>query len=132
MGGTFDFLKRRLGVQNAKERILDSHFDYAHQSLLYTPLHLPDPRQPDFARLAAEEIVQLLKTTRGRAFVLFTSYAQMRDVYERVRPRLRYPLMIQGFDAADGIAGPLPLTLPMPCFSAPVRSGRAWMCKVSN
>jgi ATP-dependent DNA helicase DinG len=96
VGGTFDFLKRRLGVQNAKERILDSHFDYAHQALLYTPIHLPDPRQPDFARLAAEEIVQLLKTTRGRAFVLFTSYAQMRDVYERVRPRLRYPLLIQG------------------------------------
>jgi len=96
VGGTFDFLKRRLGIQNAKERVLDSHFDYAHQSLLYTPMHLPDPRQPDFARQAAEEIVKLLKTTRGRAFVLFTSHAQMRDVYERVRPHLRYPLLIQG------------------------------------
>jgi ATP-dependent DNA helicase DinG len=96
VGGTFDFLKRRLGVQNAKERVVDSHFDYAHQSLLYTPMHLPDPRQPDFGRMAAEEIVQLLKTTRGRAFVLFTSYVQMRDVYERVRPRLKYPLLIQG------------------------------------
>jgi ATP-dependent DNA helicase DinG len=96
VGGTFDFLKRRLGIQNAKERILDSHFDFAHQSLLYTPLHLPDPRQPDFARLAAEEIAQLLKATRGRAFVLFTSYAQMRDVYERLRAHLRYPMMIQG------------------------------------
>ncbi len=96
VGGTFDFLKRRLGVQNAKERILDSHFDYAHQALLYTPTHLPDPRQPDFARLAAEEIVQLLKATRGRAFVLFTSHAQMRDVYERAHPHLRYPLLIQG------------------------------------
>jgi ATP-dependent DNA helicase DinG len=96
VGGTFDFLKRRLGVQNAKERVLDSHFDYARQSLLYTPVHLPDPRQPDFARLAAEEVVQLLKATRGRAFVLFTSYAQMHDVYDRVRPRLRYPLLLQG------------------------------------
>jgi ATP-dependent DNA helicase DinG len=96
VGGSFDFLKRRLGVKNAKERILDSHFDYASQSLLYTPLHLPDPRQPDFARAAAEEVVQLLKTTRGRAFVLFTSYAQMRDVYERVHPHVRYPLMMQG------------------------------------
>jgi len=96
VGGTFDFLKRRLGVQNAQERILDSHFDYPRQALLYTPLHLPDPREPDFARLAAEEVVQLLKTTRGRAFVLFTSYAQMRDVYERVRPRVRYPLLLQG------------------------------------
>jgi ATP-dependent DNA helicase DinG len=96
VGGTFDFLKRRLGVQNAKERVLDSHFDYANQSLLYTPMHLPDPRQPDFARQAADEIVKLLKTTRGRAFVLFTSHAQMRDVFGRVRPQLRYPLLLQG------------------------------------
>ncbi len=96
VGGSFDFLRRRLGIQNAKERVFSSHFDYANQSLLYTPIHLPDPRQPDFGRLAAEEVVQLLKATRGRAFVLFTSYAQMRDVYERVRPKVRYPLLIQG------------------------------------
>jgi len=96
VGGTFDFLKRRLGVQNAKERILDSHFDYGRQALLYTPVHLPDPREPDFARLAAEEVVQILKATRGRAFVLFTSHQQMREVYERVRRRLRYPMLLQG------------------------------------
>ena len=96
VGGTFDFLKRRLGVQNAKERILDSHFDYGRQALLYTPVHLPDPREPDFARQAAEEVVQILKATRGRAFVLFTSYQQMREVYDRVRRRLRYPMLLQG------------------------------------
>ncbi len=96
VSGSFDFLKRRLGIQNAKERVFSSHFDYASQSLLYTPSHLPDPRQPDFGRLAAEEIVQLLKATRGRAFVLFTSHVQMRDIYERVRPKIRYPILIQG------------------------------------
>ena len=37
VGGNFDFLKRRLGIENAKERILDSHFDYPSQALLYTP-----------------------------------------------------------------------------------------------
>jgi ATP-dependent DNA helicase DinG len=96
VGGNFDFLKRRLGIENAKERILDSHFDFPRQVLLYTPLHLPDPREPTFTRLAAEEVVQLLKATRGRAFVLFTSHQQMREVFERVRPRLRYPMLIQG------------------------------------
>jgi len=96
VGGTFDFLKRRLGIENAKEAILDSHFDYANQAMLYTPIHLPDPRDASFGLRAAEEVVQLLKVTRGRAFVLFTSYVQMRDVYERVRPRVRYPLLIQG------------------------------------
>ncbi len=92
----FDFLKRRLGVQVAREKILESHFDFARQALLYTPLHLPDPREPGFAARAAQEVIALLKVTRGRAFVLFTSYLQMRAVYERVRRRLRYPLILQG------------------------------------
>ncbi len=96
VGGSFEFLKHRLGVQNAKERILDSHFDYAQQALLYLPSHLPDPREPDFSREAAEEVIRLLKATRGRAFVLFTSYQQMHELYERVRPRVRYPLLLQG------------------------------------
>jgi ATP-dependent DNA helicase DinG len=96
VGGSFDFLKRRLGIQKAQEKILDSHFDYARQALLYTPLHLPDPREPTFARQAAEEVVQLLKATRGRAFVLFTSHQQMREVYDLARRRVRYPTLIQG------------------------------------
>jgi ATP-dependent DNA helicase DinG len=96
VGGSFDFLKRRLGIENAKEAILHSHFDYAQQALLYMPLHLPDPREPDVPRLAAEEVIHILKATRGRAFVLCTSHQLMRDLYERVRRRLRYPMLLQG------------------------------------
>ena len=96
VGGTFDFLKRRLGIQRAQEKILDSHFNYERQALLYTPLHLPDPRQPEFAPRAAEEVIQLLKASRGRAFVLFTSHHQMRELYERVRRQVRYPALLQG------------------------------------
>ena len=132
MAGSFDFLKRRLGIQNAKERVFSSHFDYAHQSLLYTPSHLPDPRQPDFGRLAAEEIVQLLKATHGRAFVLFTSYVQMRDIYERVRPKSALSHSDSGLDAANAIAGQLPLPPRTPCCLEQVRSGREWMCRASN
>jgi len=96
VGGTFDFLKRRVGIENAKEKIYGSNFDYARQSLLYTPLHLPDPREPDFGRQAADEVAEILKATEGRAFVLFTSYAQMRGVYERVREMIRFPMLLQG------------------------------------
>ncbi len=96
VGGKFDFLKRRLGIQNAKERILDSHFDFAQQALLYAPQHLPDPRDPDFSRQAAGEVLEVLKATHGRAFVLFTSHQQMRAVHELVRAHLRYPTLLQG------------------------------------
>ena len=96
VGGTFDFLKRRLGIQSAREKIHASHFDYPRQCLLYLPAHLPDPREADFARMAAEEIVHILKASRGRAFVLFTSHQQMRRIYENVRGRIRYPCLLQG------------------------------------
>jgi len=96
VGGSFDFFKRRLGLQHPRERIFDSHFDFRRQALLYTPVHLPDPRAPDFARQAAQEVIQLLKVTRGRAFVLFTSHQQMREVYDQVRGHVPYPLLRQG------------------------------------
>jgi ATP-dependent DNA helicase DinG len=96
VGGNFDFLKHRLGIDTAQEKIVDSHFDFSRQAILYVPLHLPDPRDADFTSRAANEVVNLLKATQGRAFVLFTSHQQMRAMYERVRPRVRYPLMIQG------------------------------------
>lgn len=96
VSGTFDFLKRRLGLDHASERVFASHFDFKRQALLYTPFQMPDPREPNFGARAADEVTEILKATHGRAFVLFTSYQQMRDTYERVRSRLRYPLMMQG------------------------------------
>lgn len=103
VAGNFDYLKARLGVQNAKEKIFSSHFNFQEQALLYTPAHLPDPRDPNFPRRAAVEVLEILKATRGRAFVLFTSYSQMRDIYERVRPQIRYPSMIQGSAPAPAL-----------------------------
>jgi ATP-dependent DNA helicase DinG len=96
VGGRFDFLKQRLGVNLASERVLESEFDFPTQALLYVPAALPDVRDPAFPERAAQEIVRLLEISRGRAFCLFTSYSQMNDLYERVRTRVRFPLMIQG------------------------------------
>ncbi|MBV9611624.1 MAG: ATP-dependent DNA helicase, partial [Acidobacteriaceae bacterium] len=73
-----------------------SHYNYAKQVLLYVPPHLPDPRQADFARRAADEIERVVTASRGRAFALFTSYQQMRQVYELLKHRLNYPLLLQG------------------------------------
>ena len=59
--------------------------------LLYVPPDLPDPRTPQFAAKAAERIRKLLEITRGRAFVLFTSYAQMNEIYQRLLGDLDFP-----------------------------------------
>jgi ATP-dependent DNA helicase DinG len=96
VGGGFEYMKRRLGVEFTREVVLPSHFDYQNQAMLYVPPDLPDPRTPQFAPLAADCIRKLLQITRGRAFVLFTSYAQMNDVYQRLLGELDFPMLLQG------------------------------------
>jgi ATP-dependent DNA helicase DinG len=96
VGGEFEYLQKRMGLENARTLKVESQFDYSEQALFYVPPHLPDPRSPDFTRRAANEIENIIEASRGRAFILFTSYQQMRQVYELLRRRLEYPILIQG------------------------------------
>ena len=96
VGGRFDYIRARLGVDHSKDRTLPAEFDYAKQALLYLPKKMPDVRDAGFAAKAADEIVELLELSQGRAFCLFTSYAQMNDLYQRVSSRVGFPLMLQG------------------------------------
>ena len=96
VGGGFDYIRGRLGVEYTREQVLPSHFDYQNQALFYVPPDLPDPRTPQFAAKASDRIRQLLEISRGRAFVLFTSYAQMRDIYQRLLSEVEFPLLLQG------------------------------------
>jgi len=96
VGGGFEYIRNRLGLEHAREVVLPSHFDYESQAVLYVPPDLPDPRTPQFAARAADRIRRLLEITRGRAFCLFTSYAQMNEIYQRLLGELEYPMLLQG------------------------------------
>ena len=96
VGGGFEYIRQRLGMEHARESVLPSHFDYESQALFYVPPDLPDPRTPQFTAIAAERIRKLLEITRGRAFVLFTSYAQMNQIYQQLLGFLDYPMLRQG------------------------------------
>jgi ATP-dependent DNA helicase DinG len=96
VGSGFEYMRRRLGLEYAREAVLPSHFDYRNQAVLYVPPDLPDPRTPQFHAKAADRIRQLLEITCGRAFVLFTSYAQMKEIYERLLGELEFPMLLQG------------------------------------
>ena len=93
---SFDHLKKRLGIPFPKELLVPSHFDYAKQALLYLPARMPPPRDPDFLPQAAEKIRRVLEITRGRAFCLFTSYTQMRELHDRLITQLPFPLLLHG------------------------------------
>lgn len=96
VGGGFQYARGRLGLRDARELVIPSHYDYETQAVFYVPPDLPDPREPGFARKAADRIRRLLEVTRGRAFVLFTSYAQMNDIHDRLLGELEYPMLKQG------------------------------------
>ncbi len=96
VGGGFEYIRQRLGLEHARESVLPSHFDYESQALFYVPPDLPDPRTPQFTAKAADRIRELLEITRGRAFVLFTSYAQMNDIYQRLLGEVEFPMLRQG------------------------------------
>jgi ATP-dependent DNA helicase DinG len=96
VGGGFSYIQQRLGLDTAREQIVPSHFDYESQAIFYVPPDLPDPRESTFSSLAARRVRQLLEITRGRAFCLFTSYAQMHQVYDLLLGELEYPMLLQG------------------------------------
>jgi ATP-dependent DNA helicase DinG len=94
--GGFAHYRKRLGMREARELVVPSHFQYERQAILYLPTEMPDPREPGFQDAATKRIRQVLEITRGRAFCLFTSYQQMRDLYERLLVEVGYPLLLQG------------------------------------
>jgi len=94
--GGFEHMRKRLGLTEARELVVPSHFNYGEQALLYLPPEMPDPRDPEFPEAAARCIRRVLELSRGRAFCLFTSYVQMRDLYERLLPVLDFPILLHG------------------------------------
>jgi ATP-dependent DNA helicase DinG len=101
--GSFDFIRDRLGIDEADELIAESNYDYPTQSLLYLPPKMPDPRDAGFTDAAADEIVKLLNASQGRAFVLCTSNAQMKSLREKVEYRIDFPVLMQGEGSRSGI-----------------------------
>jgi Rad3-related DNA helicase len=132
VAGNFEYVKSRLGIRHARELIVPSHFDYTRQALLFVPQHLPDPREPGFTGQAAEVVAEILHLSRGRAFVLFTSYQQMRQVYELRGARASSILACSRAPVPAAPCWRNSATRPIACCSPPRRSGRGWMCRASS
>ncbi len=92
----FAHISGRLGLSLNRELVVPSHFDYPQQALLYLPPSMPNPNEPDFAMQAAERVRRVLEITEGRAFCLFTSYAAMRAMHDKLLTQLPYPLLLHG------------------------------------
>lgn len=96
VGNRFDHFTDSLGIGEATTRSWDSPFDFKHQALLYLPANMPDPNAPDYTRAVVEVIKPLIKTTRGRTFILVTSYKALNIIATALRGHIQFPLLVQG------------------------------------
>jgi len=95
-GGSFEYIRGRLGVPEARELSVAGEFDFASQAILYVPKSFPEPKSTEYFLRALREIREILKITEGHAFLLFTSFQQMNRFYRSLQERLEFPLLRQG------------------------------------
>jgi ATP-dependent DNA helicase DinG len=96
VGGSTAYMQSRIGLRDVQGETLSTEFDFQKQAALYIPADLPDYRSAEYLGKASDEIENILAISRGRAFVLFTSYQQMQACYKILAPRLPYPTLLQG------------------------------------
>jgi ATP-dependent DNA helicase DinG len=85
--GSFEYLRTRLGIEKPRELLLGSPFDYAKQVKMYLHRRIPPPseeKQPAYEEALVKHIAHYLKLSKGKAFVLFTSYKLMQRVHDRL------------------------------------------------
>lgn len=86
---SFEYFKERLGAGEIEELRLGSSFDYKAQMNIYASKDIPSPKEmAKYRRALIEKINKYLDYTGGKAFVLFTNYKLMKEVYEKVQPEL--------------------------------------------
>jgi len=100
--GDFHYIKGRLNADEADEMAVGSPFDYETSTLLYLVNDIPEPMDRAGHQKAVEHgLVKLCTATRGRALVLFTSYAQLKQTAQAIRdPLVRAGIEV--YDQSDG------------------------------
>lgn len=92
----FEHFQRRMGLEDAKTLGLDSPFDYASQAMLCVPRYLPEPNSFEMRDTLLQTAKRLIKASRGRCFLLFTSHAMLRHTAARLEEEIDNPLLVQG------------------------------------
>jgi len=104
--GNIRYWRETVGMDSTRELVLPSPFDFRRNALLYLPSNErqfdPSARwggdgSLDYLERLSAEIERLILASHGRAFVLFTSYRTLLDVYDRISARLsRFLVLKQG------------------------------------
>jgi DNA polymerase-3 subunit epsilon/ATP-dependent DNA helicase DinG len=103
VGGSFGYVKERIGLAEPRELQLDSPFDYQQQALVYIPQDIPEPNQRGYQQAVEDALIALCAATNGRALVLFTANSALRLTYKAIQEPLEergIAVLGQGIDGS--------------------------------
>ena len=92
VNGSFDYFKKSLGLdeEDCIEAIIKSPFDYNEQMSVYIPSDIQDSENINaFVSDASRFILNILLKTNGKAFILFTSYTMLNQIYYSISKKLK-------------------------------------------
>ena len=95
-GEDFNFYLQQMGLDMAQTAHYDSPFDYARHAMLYLPDSLPEPHDRRFVDAMVDASLPVLNASKGRAFMLFTSYAMLHRVAQKMRDYPEWNIFVQG------------------------------------
>lgn len=97
-GGSFDYIRSRLGVDSCHPAMqIESPYDYGARTLLYVPEpDFPEPRDTSYMERMCNRVYQILEASQGRALVLCTSLKSMREIADYLEDKVDLPLYVQG------------------------------------
>ncbi len=95
VGGRFEHIGGRLGLDQPRTLLQPSPFDWPAQALCYLPRGMPEPASRDYVGAMLDAAWPVLQASNGRAFLLFTSHRALREAAEELRDA-PWPLFVQG------------------------------------
>ncbi len=96
VNGSFEHFEKQLGIEETIELQVDSPFDYKKNAMLYLPANMPEPQSPMFDESVLTIAEHVVNASKGRCFVLFTSYRALENAATVMRANCRYPVLVQG------------------------------------
>jgi DNA polymerase-3 subunit epsilon/ATP-dependent DNA helicase DinG len=101
VAGRFDYICEALGLEEPRQLLLGSPFDYARSTLMLIPSDMPEPNHNDYQEEFDHALVDLCRAAEGRTLVLFTSYGSLGATYGAIRRPLEHEGILvlgQGMD----------------------------------
>jgi len=102
VNNNFKYFKKRLGAEREQDLQLPTQFDFYNQVKMYIPKDIPEPKKENnliYQNKLAEWIYYFIKQTEGKALILFTNSAIMKNIAAELKKQLiedDIELLIQG------------------------------------